>query len=81
MSELITMTELTDTELDAVSGGNDLVALNFGNIVTQVNLAEQNAAVVGNGSITQNLTSTGSNSISGNLSSTTSGFSFGGFTL
>jgi hypothetical protein len=33
MSELITMTELTDTELDAVCGG----VLDFGNVITQIN--------------------------------------------
>jgi hypothetical protein len=35
MSELITMTELTNTELDAVCGG----VLDFGNAVTQLNSA------------------------------------------
>jgi hypothetical protein len=33
MSELVAMTELTDTELDAVCGG----ALDFGNVITQIN--------------------------------------------
>jgi hypothetical protein len=35
MSELIPMTELTDTELDAVCGG----VLDFGNAITQINNA------------------------------------------
>jgi bacteriocin-like protein len=76
------LTELTDTELDAVSGGrNNLVAMNFGQIITQVNLAEQTAAVVGSGSLTQNLTQTGNNTI-GTASSTTTGpFTFGNFSF
>ena len=36
MSELIPMTELTDTELDAVCGG----ILDFGNVIAQNNTAQ-----------------------------------------
>lgn len=72
--------ELTDTDLDAVSGGkHSLLALNFGNIVTQVNEAELTSAIVNMGnsgassnSVTQ--TASGSNSI-GSIS----GPSFGNF--
>jgi hypothetical protein len=42
MSELIPMTELTDTELDVVSGG----IFDFGNIVAQTNTANQTAVNV-----------------------------------
>ena len=76
------LTELTDTELDAVSGGNDLLAMNFGNIVTQVNYASNTGAVVGSGNLTQNLTNTGNNSITASpISSSNVGFTFGDFTL
>jgi hypothetical protein len=77
------LVELTNTELDAVSGGKkNTLAMNFGNIVTQVNIAENTGVVMGSGSLTQNLTSTGNNSISGSpITSTNSGFSFGNFTL
>jgi bacteriocin-like protein len=78
------LTELNDTELDAVSGGKDLVAMNFGNIVTQVNFAEVSGAVVNMGgagsmaALSQSVTQTGT---IGNTTSTTSGFSFGSFQL
>jgi hypothetical protein len=39
MSELIPMTELTDTELEAVCGG----LFDFGNVVPQTNTANQTA--------------------------------------
>jgi hypothetical protein len=42
MSELIPMTELTDTELDAVCGG----ILDFGNVVPQNNSATNSAVTV-----------------------------------
>jgi hypothetical protein len=77
------LTELTATELDAVSGGShtDVVTVNLGNIVPQVNLNYQSAAVLGNGNITQS--NSGSNSISDSTfnSGGNSGFSFGSFSL
>ena len=76
------LVELTNTELDAVSGGKqNLLAINFGNIITQVNIAENIGVVVGSGNLTQNLTNTGNNSISNSpFTSTNSGtFSFGNF--
>ena len=42
MSELIPMTELTDTELDAVCGG----ILDFGNVIPQNNNATNTALTV-----------------------------------
>jgi hypothetical protein len=42
MSELIPMTELTDTELDAVCGG----ILDFGNVIAQNNTATNTALTV-----------------------------------
>jgi bacteriocin-like protein len=65
--------ELTDTELDTVSGGkHGLFALNFGNIVTQVNYADVTGAVVSMGgagstaALTQTTTQTGTiGSVSG----------------
>jgi len=41
----VEMVELTDTELDAVSGG----ILNLGNVITQVNVAVPFASAVGGG--------------------------------
>ncbi len=57
MSELITMTELTDTELDAVCGGS---ILDWGNAISQSNSANQTVMnVLGfSGNTTQNLTQT-----------------------
>jgi hypothetical protein len=72
--------ELTNTELDAVSGGkHGLLALNFGNILTNVNTAENSAAIVnmgnsGNNTISQSITQSGSNG-------PVSGPSFSGFTF
>jgi hypothetical protein len=76
------LVELTNTELDAVSGGKtNALAMNFGNAVTQVNQAQNSGAAMGSGNVTQNLTNTGNNSISNSpFTSTNSGtFSFGNF--
>jgi hypothetical protein len=75
------LVELTNTELDAVSGGKqNLLAMNFGNIITQVNIAE-NIGVVVNGNLTQTLNNNNNNNITGNtMNPTNSGtFSFGNF--
>ena len=57
------LVELTNTELDAVSGGKtNALAMNFGNAVTQVNQAQNSGAAMGSGNVTQNLTNTGNNS-------------------
>ena len=69
--------ELTNTELDAVSGGkHSLVALNFGNI--QVNNAEQSAAVVSMGNWGAS-TGTITQSIGSQSNSSSGGPSFGNF--
>jgi bacteriocin-like protein len=63
------LTELTDTELDAVSGGKHHPGLiSLGNIVTQVNVSEQSAAIVAlanTGSITQTNPQTNTSSVTG----------------
>jgi hypothetical protein len=76
------LTELTATELDAVAGGKtNALAMNFGNILTQVNQAQNSGAAMGSGNVTQNLTNNNNNNISDSpLNSTNSGtFSFGNF--
>jgi hypothetical protein len=64
MSELITMTELTDTELDAVCGG--FLNFNWGNTVSQSNSAENFSmpvlSFVG-GATTQTISQTNSSNI------------------
>ena len=63
------LTELTNTELDAVSGGKHHPGLiSLGNIVTQVNVNDQSAAIVAlsnTGSITQQSPQSNSSSITG----------------
>ena len=64
MSELITMTELTDTELDGVCGG--FLNFNWGNTVTQSNSAENFSMPVlsfVNGAANQSISQTNSSSI------------------
>ena len=76
------LVELTNTELDAVSGGKtNSLAMNFGNAVTQDNQAQNSGAAMVNGNVTQTLTNNNNNSISGSpLTSTNSGsFSVGNF--
>ena len=76
------LVELTNTELDAVSGGKqNLLAMNFGNIVTQVNIAENIGVVVGSGTLTQTLNNNNNNNVTGNtMNPTNTGtFSFGNF--
>ena len=77
------LVELTNTELDAVSGGKqNLLAINFGNIVTQVNIAE-NIGVVVNGNLTQTLNNNNNNNVTGNTMNPTNAgtIDFGGFTF
>jgi len=77
------LVELTNTELDAVSGGKqNLLAINFGNIITQVNIAE-NIGVAVNGNLTQTLNNNNNNNVTGPITSDNSGstFNFGGFTF
>jgi spore coat protein U-like protein len=65
MSELITMTELADTELDTVCGG--FLNFNWGNTVTQSNSAQNISVPVLNfgpvGATTQTISQTNSSSI------------------
>ena len=77
------LVELTNTELDAVSGGKqNLLAINFGNIVTQVKIAE-NIGVVVNGNLTQTLNNNNNNNVTGNTMNPTKtgAIDFGGFTF
>ena len=77
------LVELTNTELDAVSGGKqNLLAINFGNIVTQVKIAE-NIGVVVNGNLTQTLNNNNNNNVTGNTMNPTNtgAIDFGGFTF
>jgi hypothetical protein len=78
------LTELTATELDAVSGGKtNSVSMNFGNFLPQSNQAQNSGASMGNGNVTNNLTNNNNNSIDNStFNSTNSGsFSFGNFTF
>jgi hypothetical protein len=74
--------ELTTTELDAVSAGkhhpSELLSIGpFAPIITQVNVNDQTAAVVGSGSVTQS--NGNNNTISGNMFPTTlTGLTFSG---
>jgi hypothetical protein len=70
------LTQLTDTELDAVSGGkhhSGIVALSFGNIVTQANVIEESAAIVNMGGATGANTITQGGNSQSNTSSVTGG--------
>jgi hypothetical protein len=79
------LTELTATELDAVSGGKtNSVSMNFGNFFPQSNDVQNSGAVMGSGTLTQTVNNNNNNNITGNtISSDNSGstFNFGGFTF
>jgi hypothetical protein len=87
------LTELTATELDAVSGGKDTFAVNMAPILTQVNTASNTAAVVNlgggttsgwttGGNFTQSIEQNGNTVGSGStFSSTLSGITFSGISL
>jgi hypothetical protein len=78
------LTELTATELDAVSGGKtNSVSMNFGNAVTQTNDVQQEAAIMGSGTVTQTLNNNNNNYVTGNTMNPTNAgtINFGGFTF